>query len=217
VETTKYLVEKIASITTLEDTPRIYSRGGNPTHRGRPVIALWYDFTLWYAARFGQEEIVRWALDKGADHNITMWCHTFSFGSAFEEAAKNGYFRIASLLLARGAQIPKSDPIHRLRAFRRAVREGWIDVARIFLDRGFELQRRGHWAPQGPRKGDFLLFCAVRRGQVDIVKLLLERGAANSGISTAIGGEIHGYAVSHGYTSIVELLLEYKLPGTETA
>jgi hypothetical protein len=78
VETTKYLVEKIASIATLEDTPRIYSPGDNPTHRDRPVIALWHDFALWHAARFGQEEIVRWALDKGADHNITMWCHTFS-------------------------------------------------------------------------------------------------------------------------------------------
>jgi hypothetical protein len=74
----------------------------------------------------------------------------------------------------------------------------------------------------GPRgalacKEDFLLFSAVRRGQVEMVKLLLERGAANLGISKAIGGEIYGHAVSHGYTSIVQLLLEYKLPGTETS
>jgi ankyrin repeat protein len=187
-------------------------------HLGRPVIALWYDFALWQAARKGQEEIVRWALDKGADHNITMFCHTFSYGSAFEEAAMNGYFRIANLLLARGAQISRESRPRRLRALRGAVGGGWIDVARIFLDKGFALQESGGYVgPRGVPKEDFLLFVAVSRGQVDMVKLLLERGAASSGISTVIGGEIYGYAVSHGYTSIIELLLEYKLPGTETA
>ena len=55
---------------------------------------------------------------------------------------------------------------------------------------------------RGVPKEDFLLFVAVSRGQVDMVKLLLERGAANSGISTVIGGEIYGYAVLHGYTKV---------------
>lgn len=62
------------------------------------------------------------------------------------------------------------------------------------------------------------MFIAVRCGQIDTVQLLLERGAADSGISTVIrGGGIYGYAVSHGYTTIIGLLLEYKLLGVATA
>jgi hypothetical protein len=80
----------------------------------------------------------------------------------------------------------------------RAAARGHADVARALLDGGAEVNAR--------RLDGFTpLLVAVFRGHEEVVRLLLERGA-DASARTRLGATAGGWAASHGFAEIAELL-----------
>jgi hypothetical protein len=203
VQISEYLVQKIASVATLHDRPaayRKYSHSENDTkHLARPIIAFWYDVMLYQSSQRGHENLVQWALDHGADVNISAKRgHLEIYQTALERAASGGHPKIMKLLITHGAQLFPISNGGRW-AFERAAREGFLDVIRIMVECGFDLNDQ-----YGLGKTSLLL-AAVKRGRIECLQLMLDL-ALKIDITLDPGKAAHEYASSHGYISIRRLL-----------
>ena len=169
--------------------------------QNNPLAAL-YDVILWTAALEGQEEVVKRALDRGANANI-MRGPPSKVCTALDGASKNGHEGVVRLLLTRGAKLQicrSSYPlIH-------AVRGGWLRIAQILIHSGAEVN------PMTKRKERFPLVAAVQRGQADSVLLLLRNGAHLKRLG--IGKAAYLHARECGYTTIMSMLVEYGVDDT---
>ena len=141
---------------------------------------------LFYGAKHGYEEMVKSALQQGADiHGDIHGDNRGDNDYALILAAKNGHPEIVKLLLDRGARIHASYDF----ALRRAAENGHTETVKLLLDRGAKIHALG----------DDALEWAVYEGHPETVKLLLAYGAT-------ITAEIRRMAEDIGNPQILALL-----------
>jgi hypothetical protein len=108
------------------------------------------DNAMYYAAREGQLSIVKFLVDKGADN----------FKSSIESAAELGQFKVVKFL------VEISGGIDLLDALNEAIMGGYIDIVKYLLN-------------QGRANLNDALLTAVGVQRPDIIRLLIQSGANN--------------------------------------
>lgn len=151
------------------------------------------------AAGYGQENVVQWALDNGAEvhDNIPRLFNK----SALNHAALNGQESVVRLLLRR-------DPYYFRDAFLQTMVGGFERTARTIFNATMQpVPHRIGWPPtlQGPF-GETCLIQAAKHGQTHMIHFLMEKGAG----VTQTGGEMAMYyAARRGHVSAVRALVAY--------
>lgn len=123
------------------------------------------------AAESGNEEVVQFLLDLGA--NINAPPSPSSGATALQAACFQGHVNLVRLLLARGADVNgppgKSNGYTALQG---ACLAGEDDIVRMLLDSGADVD-----APGSPYHGGTALHAAVSRGNMKLVNILLSANA----------------------------------------
>jgi ankyrin repeat protein len=175
----------------------------------RPLVAALYDSILWHAALGGQEDMVRLALDNGANiHAIRqpgMGCST-----PLDAAARSGHEGVVRLLIARGASPIRQRKTLVQRPLVNAVEGGWLRIAQILIEHGAEVNPDKECLDRVP------LMAAVKHRNAGAVRLLLQNGAGLEGCR-AVSKEAYSYAALHGFAKIMHILEEYGVDPTSTA
>lgn len=187
---------------------QLASAGGHTEKMRFEMLQIWKSSTppnsprLWnsvflHAAWGGQEEVVRFALDQGANINAswkTINCHI-----ALDGAAHYGHESIVQLLLLKGADPCTHPYCHPLYY---AAKVGWLRIAQMLIKHGAEINGSRRIRENNP------LMAAVSGGHVDIVRLLLDHGADIS-TDPAFGRKAYSLAASRGFTNVMRILVEY--------
>ncbi|KAJ3044262.1 hypothetical protein HDV00_002582 [Rhizophlyctis rosea] len=87
------------------------------------------------AARKGDVEVTRAALDAGADIHVEG-------DEALSSAALKGNVEVMALLLERGADVP----VGAIRALEEAAKEGQVEAVRLLIDAGCDVRGKGDGA-----------------------------------------------------------------------
>jgi len=162
----------------------------NDTVSGADAVTLeGRDFVL--AARFGQENIVRTMLNRGARVNSRDELGN----TALIAAASEGHKNLVTLILSHGADVnmQSKDGTSALMA---ATIKGNIDIAKGLIDAGAKIDAKKN-------NGETALFDAAIHGHTGMVELLLAHGAdpniQNAGdVKTYEGYTPLMYAAQHG-------------------
>lgn len=139
------------------------------------------------AAGYGQENVVQWALDNGAEVHDKMG--RLSDKSALSYAALNGQESVVRLLLRRA-------PYNFRDAFLQTMVGGSERTARTIFNAMMQpIPYRRGWSPtlQGPF-GETCLIQAAKHGQTHMIHFLMEKGAN----LTQVGGETAMYYAERG-------------------
>ena len=148
------------------------------------------------AAGCGQENVVQWALDNGAEvhYNIPK----LSDKSALNHAALNGQESVVRLLLRRA-------PYNFHNAFLETMVGGSERTARAIFKKAISCREDWSLALQRPF-GEICLNCAAEHGQTHMIHFLVEKGVR----LTQAGGERAIYdAASEGHVPAVRALVAY--------
>lgn len=164
---------------------------------GRSNLDYARDMSLILASHTGNEEIVRWLLEEGADihYRVKRWVPlTTPEGTMFFQeigisplhlAISEGHAGVLRILLEHWMHTQGADgrDPHGLTALMLAAAGGDVDMAKVLMDNG---------APVNARTdvGTTALMFAACRGQVTILQLLLDKGA-DAALENA-----------HGYTAL---------------
>jgi ankyrin repeat protein len=127
---------------------------------------------LHVAATVGNDELVRYLVNRGLDPSIKGGTHK---GGAINLAASNGHLKVVQYLLSCGAQVDTSEP-ERNPLFA-AIYGGHADVAMCLLDSGIDASIK--YSGQSMKEMDAVAF-AKERGQLEIAEVI-ERHLANRG------------------------------------
>lgn len=147
------------------------------------------------AAKAGNESVVRWLLERGA--NVNANSHTAS-GSIVAAAAARGRTKIVTLLLEKGADPLRTRALN-WSALHAAACNGQTRVADILL-------RHGVPVDHSTANYGSALYEACKRGHLATVQLLYLHGASLAKQGTC-GTPLHA-ASGVGYLKVVEYLLE---------
>jgi ankyrin repeat protein len=157
---------------------------------------------LHYAARWGQEEVAKLLLRKGANRSATRTNNNMPIA----EAVYEGHLQLVKLLLPRDPDrfrdmsLSKSqaDAGYLGKALQRAAGAGQEEVVRLLLQFGADVSSG---------TGINALPVASRRGHIRIVRLLLDAGA-DMNVTTALYGSALQEACSEGRDNVVQALLQ---------
>ena len=174
------------------------------------------------AAGYGQENVVQWALDNGAEVHDKI--ERLSNRSALSRAALNGQESVVRLLLRRApynfrhAALNGQESVVRLplrrapynlgHAFLLTMVGGYERTARTILNAMMQLSPyRIGWSPtlQGPF-GGICLILAAKYGQTHMIHFLVEKGA---GLTQTEGDIARYYAERGDHESVVRALVAY--------
>ena len=197
---------------------------------GGEAIGVAQNNGLIIASEYGQYEVVRLLLERGAD--VMAKDHTGM--TALHVASAKGRKDVVRLFLEKGSskEINLKDEDGRT-ALHQAAKEGHETIVRILLENGADLNAKDHsgwtalhFAAEEGKKGmvkmllekgidleaqdEFgctALHLATERGREQVVRHLLE-GRANVNAKDSHGWVALGRAVEKGYEGIVRLLLE---------
>ena len=148
------------------------------------ILPLTPQQRLFYGAQYGYNEIIKSALQDGADVRA-------NYDYALRSAAEMGHTETVRLLLDRGADISAGDDY----AIRWAAKNRHTEIVKVLLDRGAKIHASNDWA----------LRHAAANGNTETVKVLLDRGAhihADNDLALY-------WAVKYGHSETVKLLLAY--------
>ncbi len=162
------------------------------------------DWSLLLAAVYGgQEDLVTWLLDRGAD--VSEYGHLWQnglYGTLLHVAVRRGNAEMVRLLLARGARVgvPTDDkwaqmPLHLAAVHRHA------DIAGLLIERGADVD-----ALAGYRRT--ALHFASYRDAAAVARTLLEHGADPNPVDRHGKTPLH-YAADAGNADLVRLLLDH--------
>ena len=148
------------------------------------------------AAGCGQENVVQWALDNGAEVHENI--QKLSNRSALNHAALNGQESVVRLLLSRA-------PYNIHNAFLQTMVGGSERTARTIFNAMMKpVSYRRDWSPTP--FGETCLICAAEHGQTHMIDFLVEKGA---GVTQA-GGEVAiYYAAREGHVPAARALVAY--------
>jgi ankyrin repeat protein len=151
------------------------------------------------AAGYGQENVVQWALDNGAEVHDNI--QKLSDKSALNHAALNGQESVVRLLLRRA-------PYNFRDAFLQTMVGGSERTARTIFNAMMKpISYRRGWSPtlQGPF-GETCLIYAAKHGQTHMIHFLVEKGA---GLTQAEGEMAMYYAAREGHVPAMRALVAY--------
>jgi ankyrin repeat protein len=150
---------------------------------------------LCWATEYGQWEVAKLLLNRGADFNLAD-----SIGrKPLLCAARHGYKSIAQLLLDRGDTVTSKDKNGR-NALSLAAKEGYTDVVRLLISFGDDVNSNDI-VNQTP------LSLATKNGHLEIVLLLLDKGADPNSMESSNNRSPLLFAAMTGYVDIVRLLV----------
>jgi Ankyrin repeats (3 copies)/Ankyrin repeats (many copies) len=155
---------------------------------------------LFVASKRGQESIVRFLLDQGADVNDGGRHIPPSSWSPLCTASNQGHESTVRLLLDRGANVHAADHTG-WTAIATASKYGHAGVVSLLLQRGADPSAvdRDNWTP---------LHTAAMHGKAEVVRVLLDYGA-DSGAKDILGRTPMVVAIRKGDEAIVRLLAAY--------
>ncbi|KAL8792239.1 MAG: hypothetical protein Q9195_005195 [Heterodermia aff. obscurata] len=123
--------------------------------------------SLYFAARYGLQEIIKWLLNSGQDVNEECG----GLGTPLQAACSSKHLDAASLLLGHGANIDaRRHDYEGATALHMASREGDIRTVEFLLDRGANVDSEDN-------VGGTPLMSAVHAGRFNMAEVLLDRGA----------------------------------------
>lgn len=142
----------------------------------------------------GNEEVVQWFLEHGADPNLRgpVYC------SVLATAALHSSTSVLELLISHGAQLDPQALFHAMSP----RGDGGIPVMKYLIDRGIDINAIGHMKELG--EGNPLHY-AVRIKSKEKVALLLESGADKT-VRTGHRKTAADMAEDRGFIEIFELL-----------
>ncbi len=148
-----------------------------------------YDDTALYNATFyGDEELVKNLLEKGAHVNI----RTEDGWTALEAATQKGYTKIAELLIKAGADLNVQDTNNGYTALLWAAQEGHTKIAELLIKEDADLN------VQDTNNGYTALLWAAQEGHTKIAELLIKEDADldirdNNGATALLWATHKGY------------------------
>ncbi len=150
----------------------------NPSARAllTPHHSFFLHVELTFVTRLvtGNEELVKWFLDLGADPNL----QNDKGMPPLDYAGNSATTTTIALLLDHGAELHNSDALHAA-----ARRDDPLPVLAYLLDRGYDINKleHSHMPERFERYKAFglgtALHCAARKGTKEAVQFLLDRGA----------------------------------------
>ncbi|KAF4949959.1 hypothetical protein FGADI_8560 [Fusarium gaditjirri] len=152
---------------------------------------------IFYAARTGQEAVMKLLLDSGAKADL----QDMKGNTPLSFAATYGHEGCTKLLLAEGVKTDKMDQ-YRLTPLCYASQNGHNGVVRLLLEAGANV----NWAGDGSYTP---LWRAVSSGRITTVQLLLENGASTDPKVFGTTSTSLSIASRSGNQAMVKLLLEY--------
>jgi hypothetical protein len=161
---------------------------------------LWDDVLL-QSARYGHEDAVLLALEKGANRKVGPRFAGHGWNNALEAAVIGGHVSIVRLLLRKGA---KQTPYDLRIPLAWAIRRGWHQLAELFL--------------QPPYNAEIIclikdphchLTRAVKCGEVEILELLLKARGTELKANTEVCKAAYDLAIASEYWSMVQCFKDY--------
>lgn len=161
-----------------------------------------YGNVLQAAAYAGNFEVAKLFLQRGININE----HCGEYGSALQAAVLSGKEKVVRLLLDEGADVNAQGGEYQ-NALRAAIFWNNEDLVELLLERGADPNIVARLDPVDYGPFGSPLHVAAARGRYNIAKTLLDHGA-DPDLQSDWSGNALGAAVTHGHTSVVELLLE---------
>lgn len=158
----------------------------------------------------GDESLVRWFLDNGADPNV----HGSKNECPLDTAAAGCHFGSVQLLLEHGAKLDHSNALHAA-AVSREDDSACIQMMVYLLDHGADinaLEHQGNPQYRERRKGHAFgtaLHSAAQKGKKERVRFLLEKGADPSVLNSK-GIDVAGWVTENDEERVAELLNKYE-------
>lgn len=158
---------------------------------------------LFAAAKCGQDSIVQFLLEEGADVNDGGYHHPESAWSPLCTAAKYGHESTVKLLLDYGANVEAADQAG-WTAIGAASKAAHVGIVHLLLRRGANpsFNSKSNWTA---------LHTASKYGRTEVVRVLLE-GGADAGAKDDRGRTPMLIAINEGHEAIVRLLKAYEHP-----
>jgi len=156
---------------------------------------------LSFAMLGGQTQAVELLLAWHADPNAPMNVRLEYSETPLQYAAQSGNLRMASILIAGGAQLNTKAPKGRT-SLHAAVANGRLDMLRLLIEKGADLNARD-------AEGASPLDDAVWRGSLDAVAILLAHGARLNETDAQTGATPINEAAYRGNTPLVRYLLQF--------
>ena len=150
---------------------------------------------LIWASIYGNTEIARFFLEKGADVNAT----NINGYTALMEASKKGHTEIAALLIEKGANVYVADGAGFIALILASI-FGYTEIVSIFLEYGVNVNFVTN-------EGDTALIWASKYGHNGTAALLIEKGA-NVNVASQYGWNALIWASVCGHDEISKLLIE---------
>ena len=153
---------------------------------------------LFIAARHGQEQVARMAIDEGANPDF-MLHPVCPLITPLDAAAKGGHLGVVKLLLTRGATLR---PRRQANPLIHAIKSGWLAVAQYLIDHGAivnPIKTHKELRPLNP------WMTAIVHGQADMLRLLIKNGA-DVNLEPDILKEAYYHVEAHGYAALMSIL-----------
>jgi len=157
---------------------------------------------LSFAVQGSQTEAVKLLLARHADPNLLMNVQFEDSETPLQYAARTGNLRMASILIAGGAQLNTKAPKGRT-SLHAAVAEGHLDMLRLLIEKGADPNARD-------AEGASPLDDAVWNGSLDAVAILLAHGARLNEADTQTRATSINEAAYRGDTQLVRYLLQFR-------
>ena len=156
---------------------------------------------LSFAMLAGQTQAIEMLLAWHADPNAPMNGRFEFSDTPLQYAAQSDNFRMASILIAGGAQVNSKGARGRT-ALHAAAVNGRLDMLRLLIEKGADLNTRD-------AEGASPLDDAVWRGALDTVAILLAHGARLNEPDTQTGATPINEAAYRGNAPVVQYLLQF--------
>ncbi|GFQ90271.1 ankyrin repeat, SAM and basic leucine zipper domain-containing protein 1 [Trichonephila clavata] len=152
---------------------------------------------LMYASSSGQEKIVSFLLEKGADPNYHKDMFTPLMATCASKKPEEELLKCCTLLLQHGAKVNAHER-HYTTPLMFAAREGYSLIVKSLIDHGVELNRQDN-------RGITALAWAAYYGHGHVLRILIEKGADPT-ILNNVGQSPIDLAYECGHTEVASLL-----------
>jgi ankyrin repeat protein len=175
-------------------TKKVLAAANMPIEEAVNAKDSWGNTPLTIAAEYGQYEMAKMLLDKGA--NVNAQGH---LGNALQAASAGGHEQVVKMLLDKGADVNARGGVYG-NALQAASLGGHEQVVKLLLDKGSDVNARGGVYGNA-------LQAASDRGHEQVVKMLLDKGADVNARGGDFGNALQAASLG-GHEQMVKMLLD---------